>query len=56
MKSLGDDKNVIFGEGFGLSVKHGIMKKLAREGFHSFVIKITNLKPKEDKIDSGFWL
>ena len=53
MKSLEDDKNEIFGKGLGLSVKHGIMKKLACEGFHSFVIKITrNFKPKEDEIDS----
>ena len=45
MKSLDDEKNVIFEEGFGLLVKYGIsMKKLAdREGFHNFVIKITIL-------------
>ena len=49
VRSLDDDKNNIYETGLGLSIPHGVLKKLLQDNHFYFEVKIKDLKAELNK-------
>ena len=49
VRSLDDDKENIFENSLGLAITHGALKKLVRDDYYYFDVKIKDLKAEINK-------